>query len=195
MIKTTLCLCYLPLFFFFFSLFPFRLGGPVSLVELHTHCEAPKRGGHLKLGRSPETNIWFLQPLYFLSSPHWHFQRHSLIGSVEEERWRQSDPKHTRMSPITVAQLLYCHFYFSSSQHTVIAGHPVMKQATPTQWFSVSPFLLVCISHCSLHLITDVFYPMHKTHLAIKMTFCYFLQLSIWNYTSEQAVELQCACP
>lgn len=156
MIKTALCLLYL-----LFSIFPFRLRGPVLLVELHTHCEAPKRGAFTTGKKSRDkylvliaTVLSLLPPLAFsVSLSHWLWGKRNPGG--------QSDPKHSRMSTVTVPQLLYCHLYFLPVGIPGITGHQwwsIGHSETALQSFSVSPFLLVCTSHCS-PLITKLFDP------------------------------------
>lgn len=72
-IKTALCLrCLL-----FFLLSPFRLGGSASAGVAACTLRGPQMGGewrgegrgHLQLGRSPETNIWFYSHCTFSPPP------------------------------------------------------------------------------------------------------------------------------
>lgn len=60
--------------------FLFRLGGSVLLVELHSHCEAPKRGAFTTGKRSRDKYLVLIATVLSLL-PHWLYQRHFLIGS------------------------------------------------------------------------------------------------------------------
>lgn len=98
MIKTALCL---PAFFFFFlpppSVFPFRLGEPVLLVELYTHTHTRTHAqAHTYTVRPPEGDIYNWEEVQrqisasyshctCSPSPHWCFQAF-LIGS--KRRWK-----------------------------------------------------------------------------------------------------------
>lgn len=86
MIKTALCLYYL---LFYFPLLDSE--GLSLLVELHTHCEAPKRGAFTTGKKSRDKYLVLIATVLSLL-PHWHFQHHFLIGSEEKEPWRRSDP-------------------------------------------------------------------------------------------------------
>lgn len=87
------------------TIFPFRLRGSASLVELHTHYEAPKRGAFTTGKKSRDKYLVLIATVLSLPPPHAHVV--SVTFSLEKEPWRQSDPKHTKMSTVKAAQALF----------------------------------------------------------------------------------------